>query len=171
MNKPVNNGSRSSSVIPGKEEMQQMAEKMADMSEKMQRLMDQCDSGRHLLTASSAMAQSALMATLLQSIDALGNEKYAFTLGKYLGEFMQKDQEEGLVRFAKYVRGLGEDPRFSAHKEQYYVIASHSEALNESDVYRAFVEANSAFMEDESEETMALKEQMAELMASDSQSG
>lgn len=165
----VTNKAKNVNDVPNEQEMSDMADSVADASRKVQELMQECETGRALISASNGMAQSDEMMNLLASIDNTTNNKYAFTLGRYLGEFMQKDPEKGLQKYAKYLKTLIEDPKYQAMKDYYSDIMQKAVALDTSPKYRTFVDANTAFQEDNSEEAQKIKSAIMDFMAAQQQ--
>lgn len=165
MSETGNTTGKGKSAVPSDEEMAAMADSIAEASRNVQDQMNRCETGKALIAASNEMAQSDEMMQLLAAIDDTSNSKYAFTLGRYLGEFMQKDPDKGLRKYAKYLLSLINDPKYQAMKDYYAKIRENALKLDTSEKYRAFVACNTAFQEDESDEAMEIKNNIMEFMA------
>ncbi|MET0156253.1 MAG: hypothetical protein ABW189_09170 [Rickettsiales bacterium] len=130
----------------------------------IQEIMYHCDTGRILLDASAAMASSSGMKGVLAAIDDIKNPKYAYTLGKYLGEYMNKDPEKGLVGYIRYIESIVANPKYSHMKDYHSAVREAATVMYQSEEFRHFVEANKNFMADESPEAEEVKGYIRELI-------
>jgi hypothetical protein len=146
------------------EQMAEMASKITDTANKIQAIMVRCQTGKDLLEASSAMAQSAFMADVLRSIDETKNQKYAYTLGKYLGDYMNKDPEKGILGYARYIESIVNNPKYAHMKAYHEKIRDVSLQLHHSEAYQSFIARNRAFMQDESEAALKVKQDIQSML-------
>jgi len=130
----------------------------------MQEIMYQCETGRALLDASAAMAGSAGMVGMLEAIDDIKNPKYAYTLGKYLGEYMNKDPEKGLAGYVRYIDSIIANPKYSHLKDYHSAVREAAVKMYNSPEYKAFVAANKDFMADDSYDAERVKGYIRELV-------
>lgn len=150
--------------MQSEEQMAEMTDKITDVANKIQSIMAGCASGRDLLEASSAMAQSSFMADVLRSIDETKNQKYAYTLGKYLGDYMNKDPENGILGYVRYIESIIQNSKY-AHMSAYHEkIRDAGLQLHHSEAYQDFIQKNKAFMQDDSEEANKVKQEIQEML-------
>lgn len=130
-------------------------------SEKVQDAMMKSQTGKMLLEASQQMAQSQQMVVLMQTIDEgdVGDED-KFLMGKYMGQLLQEDPENGLENYSEYLKDISEDPDYASRKEYFLNVANKSLELNSSPEFKDYVEKYNQFEEDESDEAEFAREAM-----------
>lgn len=138
-------------------------EKILEQSQKVQENIMQCASGARLMESSQVMASSDEMAALMQAIDGSDfSEDDKFLLGKYMGQLLQQDPENGLSMYADYLRGVAQDPAYSERVDLLNSIADQAIDLQNSEAYKTYLQDYHAFEEDESDEAVSARQSMLE---------
>lgn len=140
------------------------AEDIEAQVQRMQELMMKSQSGMKMLQASQEMATSDEMMGLMEII---GNpeisEEERMLLAQYMGEMLKQDPENGLEEYAKYLEGVSSDPQYKKRRDYYLSIAGASRAVNETEVYRSYIQAYNVFESDSSPEAKAAREATEEM--------
>ena len=141
----------------------------------MQEKMALCESGVKMLNASQEMAMSDEMMGLMEIIgDPEVPEKERVILAQYMGEMMKDDPTQGLEKYAQYLEGVAQDPKYAARKDYYITVAKASREVNNSQVYKDYIVVYNEFENDDSPEAAEARkatEQMQNKMKQWSEGG
>ncbi len=150
------------------ERMEEHQDDIARISQNVQDLMAKTTSGASLMEASANMAMSDQMQNLMRAIDnPEASERDKFLMGKYMGEMLQEDQENGLINYADYLESVANDPAYADRKDYFKTIATAALQLNDSEAFKIYVQQYAAFETDtskEAEDTRRAMEEMSQKM-------
>lgn len=146
------------------ERMERHQDDIARVSQNVQDLMTKSDTGVALMEASTDMATSEEMQMLMGAIDnPNASEQDKFLMGKYMGQMLQADQQNGLLNFVAYLRDVANNPNYADRQSYFNAIADAALELNNSSVFQTYLLKYKAFEEDASEASTATKRAMEDM--------
>lgn len=139
-------------------------DEIMEMSVNIQDLMSKSTSGSAMMESSQKMAMSTEMQALMQTIDnPAASEQDKFLMGKYMGQLLQKDPENGLVSYANYLDSVANDPSYQDRKEYFLSIKKAAVALNNTNIFREYVKLYQAFEADKSQDAAEARKAMEQM--------
>lgn len=148
------------------ERMEKHQEDIARESQNVQELMLKSDSGNALMEASSEMAMSEEMQGLMGTIDnPSASDQDKFLMGKYMGQMLQDDPEQGLVNYSNYLLDVANNPDYADRKDYFSAISDAALKLNASPSFKNYVEKYKMFEQDDSPEATATRNAMESMSA------
>ena len=146
------------------ERMEKHQEDIAQVSQNVQDLMAQSETGVALMQSSSDMAVSEEMQELMGAIDhPQANDQDKFLMGKYMGQMLQADQTNGLLNYATYLNDVANNPQYADRKEYFSAIADSAVKLHHSEAFQDYIQKYQAFEADTSDTAVATKRAMEDM--------
>jgi DNA-binding ferritin-like protein len=146
------------------ERMENHQEDIARVSQNVQDLMVQSETGVALMQASTDMATSEEMQNLMTTIDhPNASEQDKFLMGKYMGQMLQSDQKNGLINYAAYLRDVANNPTYTDRKDYFNAIAEAALQLNSSTAFQSYLLKYQAFEADTSDTAAATRKAMEDM--------
>ena len=84
-------------------------------------------------------------------------------MGKYMGQMLQEDPENGLVNYSEYLLGVAGDPNYAVRKDYFTTISDAALKLNQAAAFKNYVEKYKEFESDDSPEAVATRQAMQDM--------
>lgn len=146
--------------------MQDHQDDIARESQHVQDMMLKTQTGSDLMYASSEMASSDEMQGLMLCIEGIEynvSEQDKFLMGKYMGQMLQDDPENGLLNYADYLHGIANDPTYASRSEYYNAIAESALKLHHAPTFQSYINKYKIFEADKSPEAEATRQAMEQM--------
>lgn len=121
--------------------------------------MAMCETGKRMMEASQVMAMSEEMMGLMEKIgEPEIPEQERIALAKCMGEMLKDNPINGLASYAKYLELLAQEPEHANRKGYYLTVADSAMAVNNTKVYKDYIEVYNEFEKDNSPQAQAARQ-------------